>query len=301
MHNGLWDILESGNVTQIVKGMIFTEGPVWHKEGYLTFVDLRRNMLLRWQPGVDVQIIRENTNGGNGCTLDKEGRLLMCEGGNQRVTRWEFDGTWTTVAEAWQGKRLNRPNDVICRSDGLVYFTDPAMLQTPELVELDMSPVWRLAPDGKLDAAFASSQDCPYPNGLALSPDEKILYVMNSRLEKACMEKWRRNEVCTHRYVVALDVQPDGSLHNQRKFADMSSSDEGVPDGMKVDCNGNLFCTGSGGTWVFDSKGNKLGVLRTPEVPANCAFGGEDLRTLFFAAQTSVYTMRVKIPGLRKF
>jgi gluconolactonase len=185
------------------------------------------------------------------------------------------------LAERWQGKRLNRPNAVVCRSDGSVYFTDPGMRVPPEERELESSPVFHVAPDGTLSIATA---ECEYPNGLAFSPDERTLYVANTR---------------TRMFIHAFDAQPDGSLTNHRAFARMSSPEEGVPDGMKVDIEGGVFCTGPGGTWVFDPSGNHLGTMRSPEIPANCAFGGPGYRTLFLTARRSLYAVRVQLPGIK--
>jgi sugar lactone lactonase YvrE len=268
-------------VERVATGFGFTEGPLWHPDGVLYFVDIRRSQLLRWQPGKGVEVVRENTGEGNGLTFDRQGRLIMCEGENRRVSQTAADGTVVPLAERWQGKRLNRPNDVVCRADGSIYFTDPGMRVPPEERELESSPVFRVAPDGTLSIATI---DCEYPNGLAFSPDERTLYVANTR---------------TRMFIHAFDVQPDGSLANHRSFASMSSPEEGVPDGMKVDVEGRIFCTGPGGTWVFDPSGNHLGTIRSPEIPANCAFGGPDYRTLFLTARTSLYSVRVKVPGIK--
>ena len=270
-----------GAPERLATGFVFTEGPVWHPDGFLYFVDIRSNRLHRWVPGRLVEVVREDTHEGNGVTLDLRGRLIMCEGGNRIVARTEPDGTISVIADRWEGKRLNRPNDVVGRSDGSIYFTDPQGRVAPEERELGFSGVYRIAPDGQLHLV---NDECEYPNGLVFSPDERTLYVANSRSEK---------------YMRAFDVQPDGSLSNSRVFADMSSEEEEVPDGMKVDTEGRVFCTGPGGTWIFDREGHHLGTLRTPEVPANCAFGGSDHRTLFLTARTSVYTIRVKSPGVK--
>ena len=269
-----------GPAESLATGFVFTEGPVWHPEGFLYFVDIRRSQLLRWIPGQQPFVVQEDTKGGNGLTFDLQGRLIMCEGDNRRVARTERDGSISVLADRWEGKRLNRPNDVVGNSDGSIYFTDPGGRLPPEEAEIGFSGVYRVAPDGSISLA---SDDCDYPNGLAFSPDEKVLYVANSRADK---------------YIRAYDVQPGGSLTNSRIFADMSAPEEEVPDGMKVDQEGRVFCTGPGGTWIFDKDGNRLGIYRTPEVPANCAFGGTDRRTLFLTARTSVYTVRVKVPGV---
>ena len=292
MSDDLSAILD-GQPERLSTGHVFTEGPVWHPDGFLYFVDIRRSQLLQWAPGQLADVVRENTNEGNGLTFDLQGRLIMCEGGNRRVAHTGPDGTITVLADRWEGKRLNRPNDVVGRSDGTIYFTDPQGRLPAEEREQGFSGVYRISPDGQLHLA---TDECEYPNGLAFSPDESILYIAISRLDERCLQEEERNEVCTHRRIRAFDVAPDGTLSNNRIFADMSSAEEGVPDGMKVDTEGRVFCTGNGGTCVFDKGGRYLGTIRTPEVPANCAFGGSDHRTLFLTARTSVYSVRVKVP-----
>ncbi len=278
MSDALSSILESKEAQRLATGFVFTEGPVWHPDGFYYFVDIRKSHLHKIVPGKEPELVRSNTGEGNGTTFDLQGRLVMCEGGNRRVTRW--NGIQSEVLmDRWEGKRLNRPNDVVCRSDGSIYFTDPGLRVPLAERELAIGGVYRIAPDGQTSLVA----DCEYPNGLAFSPDERVLYVANTR--------WTQ-------YIHALEIDPEGKLMRRRIFADMSSDEtDGVPDGMKVDVEGRVFCTGPGGTWVFAPDGTKLGIIRTPEVPANLAFGGPDLRTLFFTARTSVYTLRVKIPG----
>ena len=296
MTDDLSSILESEEPKLLATGFEATEGPLWHPGEYLTFVDYPQGRLLRWDPGSNVTVVRENTGEGNGCTLDHQGRLIMCEGGDhRRITRMEADGSIATLAERWQGKRLNKPNDVVCRSDGSIYFTDPDLRVLPELRELGFAGVFRISPDGQLHLA---TDECEYPNGLAFAPDESILYVAISRLDERCFQEQERNELCPHRRIRAFDVAPDGSLSNNRIFADMSSAEPGVPDGMKVDIEGRVFCTGSGGIWVIDTAGNRLGIIRVPEVPRNVAFGGPDLRTLYITAGDSLYSLGVKTPGI---
>lgn len=271
----------SGPAERLNTGFEFTEGPLWHPDGYLLFVDIRKSQILKWVPGQRYRVFRENTNEGNGLTLDLQRRLITCEMAARRVTRTEKDGRNTVLADNYEGKRLNRVNDVICRSDGSIFFTDPGARVSASERELDFSGVYRIAPDGNLQLVTA---DCDYPNGLAFSPDEKVLYVANSRDQK---------------YIRAFDIQADGSVANSRVFADMSAPEGEVPDGMKVDAEGRVFCTGPGGTWIYEDTGELIGVLRTDEVPANCAFGGSDRRTLFLTARTSIYTVRVKTPGIK--
>ena len=279
MSGSLSAILETTTAERLATGFGFTEGPLWHPEGYYYFVDIRQSVLYRLTPGKTAEVVRSETGEGNGTTFDLEGRLVMCEGGNRRVTRTGRDGRVEVLVDRFDGKRLNRPNDVVCRSDGSIYFTDPSLRVPLAQREVPHAGVYRIAPDG----AVTLVADCEYPNGLAFSPDERVLYVANTR--------WAQ-------YIHALELDGAGALVRRRIFADMSSDEtDGVPDGMKVDTQGRVFCTGPGGTWVFAPDGARLGVIRTPEVPANVAFGGPDLRTLFLTARTSVYTLRVRTPG----
>jgi gluconolactonase len=198
------------------------------------------------------------------------------------VSRTEPDGRVVALAERYEGKRLNSPNDIVVKSDGVIYFTDPPYGVKPEQRELTFQGVYRLAAAGALTLL---ADDFERPNGLAFSPDEKVLYVDDS----------------ARKHVRAFDVNPDGTLANGRLFADMKSTAQGSPDGMKVDERGHVYVTGPGGTWIFDPAGRHLGTLVTPEIPANCAFGAEDRRTLFITARTSLYRVRVKVPGMKVF
>jgi gluconolactonase len=286
----------SGEPELLASGFGFTEGPVWHPDSYLYFSDIPNNHLLKWVPGQSPYVAMENTQGGNGLTFDKQGRLLMCQMAARRVVRFDGDGSMTVVADRWEGKRVTAPNDVVGRSDGTIFFTDPQGRLSQEEREQGFSGVYLVTPDGQMKLA---TDECPYPNGLALSPDEATLYVAITRQDQECFQEKEGGGVCPHQRVLAFDVASDGSLSNNRLFADMSSGEEGVPDGMKVDSEGNVFCTGPGGVWVFDKDGNHLGTLRTPEVTANCAFGGSDHRTLFLTSSTSLNSIRVKAPGVR--
>lgn len=280
MDDRLSSLLESTTPERLATGFVFTEGPLWHPDGAYTFVDIRRNNgeLHRITPGQPPELVRQDTGEGNGTTFDLEGRLVMCEGGNRRVSRTDASGKYEVLADQYEGKRFNRPNDVVCHSDGSLWFTDPGYRVPLAKRELDAG-VYRIAPDGTV----ALVAPCEYPNGLAFSPDEGTLYVANTR--------WTA-------YIHALELDAAGRVLRRRIFADMSSDEtDGVPDGMKVDVEGRVYCTGPGGTWVFAPGGRHLGTIRTPEVPANLTFGGPDLRTLFFTAKTSIYTLRTKVPG----
>jgi gluconolactonase len=280
MTDALGSILETKEAERLATGFVFTEGPLWHPDGFYYFVDVRSSVLYRIVPGRAPEVVREKTGGGNGTTFDLQGRLLICEGDNRRVARVAADGRAVEVlVDRFEGKRLNRPNDVVCKSDGSIYFTDPGLRVPLAERELPYAGVYRVMPDGVMSLVA----DFEYPNGLAFSPDERRLYVANTR--------WAQ-------YIHVLDLDPSGKMIRRRIFADMSSDEtDGVPDGMKVDVDGRVYCTGPGGTWVFAPDGARLGIIRTPEVPANLAFGGPDLRTLFLTARTSVYTLRVKVPG----
>ena len=285
--NGLSDILESPEVTRQATGFVFPEGPLWHPDDFWYFNDIRPGTLYKMRLGEKPEMIRK-TVGGNGMTFDLQGRLIHCEGEARNVTRTELDGTVTTLVDRFEGGRFNRPNDVICHSDGSIYFTDPSLRRAfadreipgPEGVE-DVwagAQVYRVAPDDSIKAVVAVE----YPNGLALSPDERTLYIANTRM---------------NRYVHAVEIEADGTYIRRRILADFSGDEPGFPDGMKVDSAGRVFCTGPGGIWVVEPDGTHVGTIRFPEGAINMTFGGEDLRTLFVCAHTSVYTVRVKTPG----
>ena len=272
-------VLDAQEAKRLATGFVFTEGPLWHPDGFYYFVDVRSSVLYRITPGKAAEVVRERTGGGNGTTFDLGGRLVMCEGDNRRVARTDADGKIEVLVDRFQGKRLNRPNDVVCKSDGSLYFTDPGLRVPLHEREVPHAGVYRIAPDGSV----ALVVDCEYPNGLAFSPDERVLYVANTR--------WAQ-------YIHRVELDAQGAMVRRRIFADMSSDETvGVPDGMKVDVLGRVYCTGPGGTWVFAPDGTRLGIIRTPEVPANIAFGGPDLKTLFLTAHTSVYTLAMKTAG----
>ena len=299
MPDNLDSIVEPGQEAQLLAtGFAFTEGPVWHPDGYWLFVDLRREppVIHRMSPaGGAPDIIREPSGGTNGITFDLQGRLLMCEGDNRRISRMEADGTINVVADRWDGKRFHRPNDIVCRSDGSIFFTNPSGRVPEEEQEIEFpGTIHRIAPDGTVEM---SAHDIDFPNGIAFSPDESALYVSNTRKLGERPDQYWDGEIKPNQFIQAYDVAAAGSLSNSRIFGSMASAEDGVPDGMKVDAEGRVYCTGSGGVWVFAPDGEHLGIIRVPEVPANCAFGGPDFRTMLFTARTSVYSLRMTTPG----
>ncbi|HEX2032948.1 MAG TPA: SMP-30/gluconolactonase/LRE family protein [Chloroflexota bacterium] len=283
------------SVEQIAGGLGFTEGPLWLGD-HLLFSDLPFNRIVRWQEtpaGVELTTFRYPSGGAlddprplrqpgsNGLTLDQERRLVACEHGNRRVSRTEAGGQVVTLADRYDGKRLNSPNDVVVRSDGVVFFSDPpyGLPAGEEGKEQDANGVYRVEPDGRVVRLVA---DFDRPNGLAFSPDERTIYIADT----------------SRRHLRAFDVTPEGDLVNGRLFADMRHPEHGGPDGMKVDTQGHIYCTGAAGVWVFTPQGHLLGIIRTPARPANCAFGGPDWQTLVITAQRSVYRIRVQVPGI---
>jgi len=277
---GLAQVLAPGATVEKVAGDFgFTEGPVWHRDGYLLFTDIPRNRIMKWHPTEGVSIFREPSQQANGLIFDRQGRLVAAEHAARRVSRTESDGRIVALVERYEGKRLNSPNDLVQARDGAIYFTDPpyGLPQQKEGKELEVNGVYRLAPDGTLTLL---ADDFERPNGLAFSPDEKTLYIADS----------------TRQHVRAFDVQADGRLANGRVFADMTPwpGAQGGADGMKVDGQGRLFVTGAGGVWVFDATGATLGVIETPETPANCAFGGADGKTLYVTARTGLYRVNLR-------
>ena len=284
-------IPEAATIERIAGGFAFTEGPVWHGDELL-FSDIRNDRIVRWRQLLEGPEVTTYCRGqSNGLTLDRQGLLIAAEHGGRKVSRISPDGQRTTLAERYQGQRLNSPNDVVVRSDGSLYFTDPPYAVSAGLnrdagwwqrmvpgKQLAVNGVYRLQSDGELTLLV---DDFALPNGLAFSPDEKTLYVDDSE----------------RRVIRAFDVLEDGSLANSRVLLDMASPDAGVPDGMKVDAVGNIFCTGPGGIWVCRPSGEFLGRVLLPELPANLAWG-EDWNTLLVTARTSVYRLRTRTQGL---
>jgi gluconolactonase len=260
------------------------EGPLWWREGgYLLFSDINASKRMKYTPGQGITVFQEKTNMANGLTRDLQGRLLACEHETRRVTRQELDGSLTVIANSFQGRRLNRPNDVVVRSDGAIYFTDPWTNPLPrEQWDLTFSGVYRLTPD--LGTLTLLLDDMLIPNGIAFSPDESVLYVNDSQ----------------RRHIRAFDLAANGTLARatDRVFADLGGPESGVPDGMKVDTAGNVYCGGSGGIYVLDPKGKKLGrIIHGESATTNIGFGGNDWKTLYFTTRNTVGSVNVKIPG----
>ncbi len=300
LHPALDAIVPAGaRIEKLADGFQFLEGPVWVRdEGHLLFSDPNANTIYSWSPEAGVAVFRTKSGytgvdiaeygqpGSNGLALDGEGRLTINEHGNRRVTRLEKNGVLTVLADRYEGKRLNSPNDLVYRSDGALYFTDPPFglprFHDDPRRELPYSGVFRYA-DGRLRLL---STDLNGPNGLAFSPDERYLYVTN----------WDPKKKVVMRY----EVQPDGGLANGRVFFDMTGAPgEEALDGMKVDQRGDLFVSGPGGVWVISAEGQHLGMIKVPELPANFAWGDADGRTLYMTARTALYRIRLEIPGHR--
>ncbi len=277
---------ENATLETLAEGFVFTEGPVWLKdERALLFSDIPEDRIYRWSEADGLSVFREPSGLSNGNTLDREGRLLTCEHGNRRVSRTEADGTVVTLADRYQGKRLNSPNDIVVKSDGSIYFTDPpyglgGRHGKPGEKELDYQGVFRLSADG--ETLTLLTFQFHRPNGLAFSPDESILYINDSR----------------GGFIRAFGVEPDGALGGAWLFAELLGEEPGGPDGMKVDTQGNVYCTGPGGVWVFNAMAEKLGRIDTPIPPANLAWGDDDWCTLYMTARESLYRIRMLVPGI---
>ena len=270
---------------QLGTGFLFTEGPLWHpRERFLLFSDMPGDHLRKWSATTGVTTFRKPCNMSNGLAWDRQGRLLACEHATSRVTRTEPDGRIIVVASHYQGKELNSPNDIVVRSDGGIYFTDPTYGRAeyygvPREPELDFRGVYRAEPDGQPLTLLAD--DFAQPNGLCFSLDERQLFVNDT----------------DRKHIRIFDVKPDGTLANGRVWAETVGEGAGAPDGMKLDSEGNLYCCGPGGIHVFDPSAACLGVIRVPEYTANFAWGDDDLRSLFITASTSLYRIRVKVAG----
>src|ERR1700737_1020262 len=238
---GLDTILETTAAERPATGFVFTEGPLWHRDGYYYFADVRSSVFHRLRLGQAPETVRTGTGEGNGMAFALQGRSVICEGANRRVTRWSDDSRSEVVMDRYEGKRINRPNDVVCKSDGSIWFPDPGLRVPLADKELPHSGVYAVEPDGasRLVAEFE------YPNGLAFSPNARVLYVANTRHAQ---------------YIHAIELDGAGNMVRRRIFAHMSSQEtDGVPDGMKVDVEGRVYCTAQIGTWGFAPAGPRVG------------------------------------------
>jgi len=285
----------TAKIEKLAGGFGFTEGPLWFPEGYLWFSDVTGNVVRQWGPdGKITEILRpgggENKTapagsfiGPNGMIHGKDGTVLLCQHTNRQIVQIAKDHSVSTLLDKYQGKRFNSPNDLVYHSDGSLYFTDPpyGLLKQDEdpAKELKFNGVFRYA-NGKVEVAI---KDLTRPNGIAFSPDEKTLYVANSDEKR---KVW-----------MAYDVMPDGSVTKPRVFADVTAEKEpGLPDGMKVDSQGNVYGSGPGGIWIFSPQGKHLGTIKPGETPANCNWG-DDGKSLYITAETGLYRIKLAVQG----
>jgi gluconolactonase len=289
---------KGAKLEKLASGFQFTEGPVWHPDGYLLFSDPNANTIYRWTPEGSVSVFRSKSGytgfdigdyhqpGSNGLTLDRDGLLSINEHGNRRVTRLERSGKITVLADRYDGKRLNSPNDLVYRSDGTLYFTDPPFglpkaFDDPKK-ELPFSGVYML----KNGQVTLLTEELSGPNGIAFSPDEKYLYVDNWELKRKVLMRY--------------DVSRDGTISNGQVFYDFTKNPELVAlDGIKVDQEGNVYVSAPGGVWILSPAGKALGRIVPPEHDANFTFGDSDGKTLYLTASTGLYRIRVNVPGIR--
>lgn len=262
-------------VEKVAGGFAFTEGPVWSHRGFLLFSDVPNDKIIRLVPGKGHDVFREDSHGSNGNTFDRQGRLYTCESRTRRVIRSGRKGKKIEVlAEQWEGKRLNAPNDIVVRKDGQIYFTDPAFGSQADTRELDFYGVYHITPKGQMELV---AKPAGRPNGIAISPGGEILYVANS----------------DERNLRAYDLDRNGAASNERTVA---SGIDGVPDGIAVDEKGNIYVTARGLS-IYSPQGKLLKTIEMAETPANCAFGDPDFKTLYITARTSVYQVRLDVKG----
>jgi gluconolactonase len=281
-------VRRDAEVERLAGGFEFTEGPVWHPEAkFLIFSDMPGDHMRRWTPAEGVATFRKPCNMANGNAYDRRGRLVTCEHASSRVTRTEPDGSIVALATHYNDRELNSPNDVVVRSDNTIFFTDPDFGRrpyygVPRESQLAFRGVYLITPDGELRLLV---DDFGQPNGLCFSRDETRLFVNDS----------------PRRHIRVFDVDGYG-LSGGEVWAETGGVEgERTPDGMKIDSAGNLFCVGPGGIHIFDGEGRRLGVILVPENVANFTWGEDDLKSLLITASTSLYRLRVEVPGLPAF
>ena len=263
---------------RVAGGYRFTDGPAWSREGFLLFSDVPNDRIMKYVPGQKPVVFRENSNGANGNAFDAQGRLYTCESRTRRVVRMDKKGEIQVLAEKWEGKRLNAPNDIVVRKDGHVYFTDPAFGKQADTRELDFYGVYHITPKEEMRLV---AKPVGRPNGIALSHNGRVLYVANS----------------DEHLVRTYDVDRNGELSNERVVI---SGVDGVPDGIRVDEKGNIYLAATG-VMIFDAQGKFIETLGMAETPANCAFGDADLQTLYITARTSLYRVRRDVKGALQY
>jgi len=273
---------EESAVRSIAAGFRFTEGPIWIDKGqFLLFSDIPADTIYRWAEGEGHSIWRRPSRNANGNTVDLEGRLLTCEHGSRTLTRTEQDGTVTVLASTYQGRKLNSPNDVVVKSDGTIWFTDPTYGISLEQKEQSANHVFRLDPGTSEPVSVAS--DFFMPNGLCFSPDERLLCIADS-------------DRAVH-HIRRFPVLPGNTLGDGQVFVTIEN---GIPDGIRVDRTGRVFCSAADGIQVFSPEGRLLGKIKTPKSAANCAFGGPGASTLFIAATDEVWAVKLATSGPKR-
>jgi gluconolactonase len=265
---------EDLKIDRVASRYTYTDGPAWSPEGHLVFSDVPANKILKWVPGVPVIVLHEDSNGAAGNTFDTQGRLYTCETHLRRVVRRDKKGRVEVLADKWQGKRLNAPNDIVVRKDGEIYFTDPAFGNQRDARELDFYGVYHLSRKGELELV---AKPGGRPNGIAISPNGKVLYVSNS----------------DERNVRAYDLDKAGAASNERVVV---SNVPGIPDGIRVDEKDNIYVAARQ-TFVYSPEGKRLAEILTPETPSNLAFGDSDFQSLYITARTAVYRVRLDVKG----
>ena len=290
MHAGAWESVVDRHppLDSVAQGLKFGEGPVWDKRNkVLYFVDIIGSTIWKWTPGVGREVVLNPSSHANGMTFDQQHRLVVAGWCSRSIWRFEPDGVITTIAPGYQGKKFNSPNDIVVHSDGSTWWTDssgglviPGMVAEDVQRYIDESGIYRLSPDGK--TVTMAIADVSYPNGLAFSPDEKLIYANDTMLG----------------HIRVYDVNPDGTTSNGRPFYKLVGDEDGVADGLKVDTAGNVYCTGPGGIHIIDPQGQLLCRLRVPEHCTNMCFGDDDMQTLYITTFNQVFRTRLKIAGV---